>query len=166
MKKKYIILLAVTVVLVALDQATKYWIMSLYRLGETLPVVPGFFNITYVRNTGAAFSFLANADAAFRVPFFMILPTVALLGIGYVFRKTPDHHHLLIWGLALTVSGALGNLIDRVVFESVTDFLHFHWMNRYHFPMFNVADIAISVGVGLLLLDLMKKESKTTSPAR
>ena len=166
MSRKYWILLGVVGVLVGLDQVTKYWIMSIYRIGETLPVIPGVFNITYVRNTGAAFSFMANADPAFRIPFFLVLPLGALAGIGYVFRKTPETNRLLIWGLSLTVAGAIGNLIDRVIFESVTDFLHFHWWSRYHFPMFNVADIAICVGVGLLLLDLMKKEVKTPSPAK
>jgi signal peptidase II len=156
--KKYWILIGVGVIGVALDQFTKTWIMDAYRLGETLPVLKGFFNLTYVRNTGSAFSFMANADPSFRVPFFLLLPSAALVGIGYVFSKTPVSDRWLIWGLSFTVSGAIGNLIDRVRFGSVTDFLHFHWMGRYHFPMFNVADIAIFVGVSMLMLDLWKKD--------
>ncbi len=166
MSRKYWILLGSVIIGVALDQLTKVWIMETYRLGETLSVISGFFNITYVRNTGAAFSFLAHADPAFRIPFFLALPSLALVAIGYVFRKTPETDRWLIWGLSLTVSGAIGNLIDRIIFGSVTDFLHFHWLGRYHFPMFNIADIAIFFGVVMLMIDLWKKDRKESQAKR
>ena len=89
MKRKYIILLILTVVIIVLDQWTKHLVLQRFRLGESIPVISGFFNLTYIRNTGAAFGLLANADPSFRVPFFLIVPVIALIAIGYIFRKIP-----------------------------------------------------------------------------
>jgi signal peptidase II len=164
MKKKYVILLGLTSIVIVLDQITKYWIHNNYRLGETLSVISGFFSLTYVRNTGAAFGLLAHADPAFRVPFFVVVPIVALIAIGYIFRRISDSDIKLSVALSLVIGGAIGNLIDRVVFGFVIDFLDFHWRYRYHFPAFNVADIAICVGVGILMLDLLRQD--TTPPGK
>jgi signal peptidase II len=134
---------------------TKYKVHWSFRLGESIPVIQGFFNLTYIRNTGAAFGILAQADPAFRVPFFVIVPLVALGAIAYIFRKIPAEDLKLSTALSLVISGAVGNLLDRVLLGYVIDFLDFHWGYRYHFPAFNVADIAICVGVGVLMLDLL-----------
>ncbi len=159
MKKKYLILLGLTSLSLVLDQVTKSLVHNSYRLGETLSVIPGFFNLTYVRNTGAAFGLLAHADPAFRVPFFVLVPITALFAIGYIFRKIADADLKMSVALSLVIGGAVGNLIDRMVFGFVIDFLDFHWRFRYHFPAFNVADIAICVGVGILMLDLLTQEN-------
>jgi signal peptidase II len=158
MKKKYWILALLPTITLVLDQWTKQLIVDRFHLGESIPVLTGYFSITYVRNTGAAFGFLASANPAFRVPFFMLVPTIALAVIIYLFRKLPDHDRRTAYALASVMGGAVGNLIDRVRFGYVVDFLDFHWRYQAHFPAFNVADTAICVGVGLLMLDLFKKE--------
>jgi signal peptidase II len=161
MKRKYQILIFLSVAIIFLDQWSKNVILSKFQLGESISVVSSFFNITYVRNTGAAFGFLATAHSAFRVPFFIIVPLVALLIIGLMFRRLPDREVLMSSALALVMGGAVGNLIDRVQHGFVVDFLDFHWKYSAHFPAFNVADSAICVGVGLMMLDAAKKEGKS-----
>ena len=163
LQRKYLILVILTLVVIVLDQFTKSLIIQHFRLGESIPILSGFFNLTYVRNTGAAFGFLAQADPAFRIPFFVIVPVLALLVIGYVFRRIPANDVKLSVALALVMGGALGNLIDRASFGFVVDFLDFHWRYTYHFPAFNVADSSICVGVGILMLDLFTKEERSSN---
>jgi signal peptidase II len=163
LKKKYIILLAVSAVTIGSDQLTKYLVTSKFRLGESIPVLQDFFNLTYVRNQGAAFGMLAQADPTFRVPFFILVPLIALITIAVVFKKLADQDVKFAFSLSLVVAGAIGNLIDRVKLGFVVDFLDFHWRGAYHFPAFNIADSAICVGVGLIMVDLIfysKKENK------
>ena len=159
-KLKYKILTLLTVLVVVLDQVTKSMILQRFGLGMTIPVIPNYFNLTYVQNQGAAFGFLAQSDPSFRVPFFMIVPTIALVSIGVIFRRLPDGDLKMASALSLVVAGALGNLIDRLALGFVVDFLDFHWQWGYHFPAFNVADSAICIGVGLLMLDLFQKDKK------
>lgn len=155
LKRKYFILFVLTAFVIVLDQYTKMVVVERFRYGETLSVIQGFFNLTYVRNTGAAFGLLAHANPAFRIPFFVIVPLVALVAIAFIFRKIPDTDFKLSTALSLVIGGAVGNLIDRVQLSYVVDFLDFHWKYLYHFPAFNVADMAICVGVGVLMLDLL-----------
>jgi signal peptidase II len=157
--RKYKVLLSLTSIIIILDQFTKYLIVERFRLGESFPMIPNFFNLTYVQNKGAAFGILAHADPAFRVPFFVIIPFIALGSIAYVFRKLPASDLKLSVALSMIISGALGNLIDRVRLGYVVDFLDFHWTWNYHFPSFNVADSAICIGVGLVMLDLFTEDS-------
>ena len=159
---KWIMLFAVMPLVIVLDQLTKAQILERFRLGESVPVFNSFFAITYVQNTGAAFGLLAGAHPAFRVPFFIMVPLVALAAIAIVFRKIAASDLKLSAALSLVVGGAVGNLIDRVRLGYVVDFLDFHLNYRAHFPAFNVADSAICVGVGLLMLDLVieKPEGK------
>ena len=165
-KRKYIVLFLLTAFVICLDQVTKLVVVERFRYGESIPVLPGFFNLTYIRNTGAAFGLLAHADPAFRIPFFVIVPLVALVAIAFIFRKIPDRDLKLSSALSLVIGGAVGNLIDRVKLSYVVDFLDFHWKYEYHFPAFNVADMAICVGVGILMLDLLMQPSPaaTESP--
>lgn len=160
-KWKYLILFVVTSLIIGMDQLTKFWILQRFRLGETLPIVINFFNFTYVQNKGAAFGLMSQADPRFRVPFFIIVPLIALGSIAYVFRKIPDKDVKLALALSLVISGAIGNLIDRLELGYVVDFLDFHWHWGYHFPAFNVADSAICVGVGILMLDLFLQNGTT-----
>ncbi len=153
--KKYYVLAGIVPLVIFLDQLTKYAIIQKYRLGETTPVLTGFFNFTYIRNTGAAFGIFAQAHPSFRVPFFVAVPLLALAAIGYIFKKIAPSDLKLASALALVVGGAIGNLIDRVSLGYVVDFLDFHWSYQYHFPAFNVADSAICVGVAVLMLDLL-----------
>ena len=153
--ERFKLLLLLTPPLVIFDQATKYYIDSTFALHQSLTVIENFFNITYVRNKGAAFGILANSS--FRIPFFISITLVALIGIVIYLSKLKPEQKLLNTALSLIFGGALGNLIDRVRFGEVVDFLDVHWY-RHHWPAFNVADSAICIGVGLLLLDLYFEE--------
>jgi len=159
LRRKYIILLALVAVLVVGDQLTKLVVLQKFRLGESISILPGLFNLTYIRNTGAAFGLFAHADPMFRIPFFVLVPLLALGAIAYIFRKIPDSDVHLSVALSLVVGGAVGNLIDRITLGYVVDFLDFHWKYRYHFPAFNIADSAICVGVGILMLDLLLQKT-------
>ncbi len=141
----------VALAIVLLDQATKLWVVSSLRLHESVPLIEGFFDLTYVRNTGAAFSLFAGRSAAFRVPFFVAVSVAAVIGIAVYVHRTPASERLVLAGCAFVLGGALGNLIDRVLSGDVVDFLDLHWRG-WHWPAFNVADSFITVGVALLVL--------------
>lgn len=165
MKRKYIIFFATFALMVLLDFVTKAYISSTMLLHESFPVIEGFFNITYVRNPGAAFSFLADAPAAFRSIFFITVTSVAIVCILYYVIKDTFEDPLMTFGLSLIMSGAVGNLIDRVRLGEVVDFIDVY-IGSYHWPAFNVADSAITVGAFLLILEIFragKKHAGSTS---
>jgi len=139
------------------DQATKICVDRSMRLFDSIPIVDRFFHITYLRNRGAAFSFLS--DASWRLPFFITISMIAALVILIAFRKLRDDQKLAQISLAMIFSGAIGNLIDRVRLGEVIDFLDVHWY-RHHWPAFNVADSLICVGVLLLAIDMMLEEKR------
>jgi signal peptidase II len=144
-------LLWLSLFILVLDQATKLWIVAVFRLYERLPVLP-VLEITRLHNSGAAFSFLADAGGWQRW-FFVGLAAAASLGITVWLRHLdPRQQPLVAVGLAAILGGAVGNVIDRLLHGHVVDFIHFHW-SEYWFPAFNVADIAITTGAGLLILD-------------
>jgi signal peptidase II len=152
---RYRTLLIVSAVVLILDQVSKLYIDSRLALHQSLTVLENFFHITYVRNKGAAFGILS--DSAIRIPFFITVSTLAAVGILWYLRRLRDDQRLLNFSLSLIFSGAVGNLIDRIRLGEVIDFLDAHWY-QYHWPAFNVADSAITVGVGLLLVDLWLEE--------
>ena len=151
MKSKYILLISLAGFTVVLDQITKLLMTGLLELHQAMEIVPNFFNFTYVRNTGAAFGLLSKAPESFRVPFFIIIPLVALTVIILIFKKTKETELLMITSLSLILGGAIGNFIDRVRFGYGVDFVDLHWFNKYHWPAFNIADMAIVIGVALLI---------------
>ena len=158
MNAKYLILLAVSAGVLVVDQATKIYVDRSMQLYQSITVIDHFFNITYLRNKGAAFSFLATASA-WRLPFFILVSTIALVVIAVVFRRLRPDQPFTAFSLALIFSGALGNLIDRVRLGEVIDFLDVHWYT-HHWPAFNVADSAICVGVFLLAIDMYLEERR------
>lgn len=117
-------------------------------------LIPGFWNFKYVENPGAAWGFLADADERFRIPFFHVVSLIALALVGWFFHHVPRDQHRLRVALTLIVGGAVGNYIDRLLHGYVIDFIDWHVGGR-HFPTFNVADSALTVGVSLLLLDMI-----------
>ena len=150
---RYVLLALISAITVLLDQATKLQIMQGMRLHESIPVVPDFFSITYIRNPGAAFGIMASSSDGFRLVFFGLTSIFALVLLGTIlYRLKPDD-----WGGQLSVAavfgGAIGNLLDRVRFGEVIDFLDVY-VGAYHWPAFNVADAAISVGVCFLAFHL------------
>ncbi len=134
-------------------------VMARFSLHESLPVIPGFFDLTYVRNPGAAFGFLAQASPAFRSFFFSAVAVVAVFLILYFIIRHKEGTLLQTAALSLISGGALGNLLDRVRFGEVVDFLDFY-VGSYHWPAFNVADSAISAGACLLLYEIFRKKGK------
>lgn len=152
-------ILAITMVLVLpLDQVTKAFITARFKLYESVTVIENFFNITYVRNKGAAFGILS--DSVYRIPFFLTVTAVAVVGLLWYLLRTREDSPWLHTALSLILSGALGNLIDRIRFGEVIDFLDVHWY-QHHWPAFNVADSAITIGVVLMLLDMWRHEHRS-----
>lgn len=158
--RKYITLAVVSALIILVDQITKIYIHTNYQLGESTPIIPGFFNITYVRNLGAAFGFLGETHPQFRTIFFLAMPPVAMLIIIAILRGVAATDKWQVIALSAVFGGAIGNYIDRVQFRYVIDFLDFHWREIYTWPAFNVADSAIVLGmIGLVII--MAKEAKT-----
>jgi signal peptidase II len=141
-------LVALAVVLA--DQATKALVERTLVLHETIPVTP-FFALSYVRNTGAAFGVLAAAPVGVRLPLFLAVTVVATAAVLSYLRRTPADQRWRVAALGAILGGALGNLLDRVRYGEVVDFLDLHW-GGLHWPAFNVADAAITVGVAIVLL--------------
>ncbi|HYF95762.1 MAG TPA: signal peptidase II [Symbiobacteriaceae bacterium] len=141
------ILLALTVV--ALDQFTKWLVSTRLEEFAEVPVIEGFFSLQHVRNPGAAFGMLADQRWLF-----IGVTLVAVAGMLYYLRRPEGRQGMVPWALGLLLGGAVGNLIDRIRFGKVVDFFLFYWRD-YLFPNFNVADIAINVGVGLFILHLV-----------
>lgn len=152
MKKKYLLLTVIATVLIVLDQLVKIYVHTHFQLGESVPVIPNYFNLTYVRNFGAAFGFLSESHPQFRELFFLSIPPIACAIILWILRKVEDGDYLQIIPLSAIFGGAIGNYIDRLRFRYVIDFLDFHFQNYYSWPAFNIADSAIVVGVLVLLI--------------
>jgi signal peptidase II len=157
LKNKYLWVGCIISSIVILDQVTKYLIETRVRLHDTITVIPGFFNITHVRNRGAAFGILASAPQLWRSLFFITVTLIAVAVIAVLIRKT--HERLLVISFALIAGGAIGNLIDRIRYSEVVDFVQWY-VKTYYWPSFNVADSAISIGVGLLVIDMVFQNSK------
>jgi signal peptidase II len=163
MKIKYLLLASIGGVIISLDQLTKTYIHTHFALGESLTVIKNFFDITYVKNPGAAFGILAAANPAFRETFFAVIPLIAMTVIIGLLRTTDDNQKLTIFSLSLVFGGAIGNYIDRLRFKYVIDFLYFHIKEIYYYPAFNVADSAIVVGVTILIAQIVFAKKKATA---
>ena len=145
--------LSISAAVVALDLYTKHLIEAAFQFGEQLKIT-AFFDLVRYHNEGAAFGFLNDAGG-WQKWFFTAISVFAVIVITYLIKKNPSQK-LFCFGLALVLGGAIGNLYDRITLGYVVDFLNFH-INDWYWPAFNVADSAICVGVGLLLLDSFKK---------
>lgn len=141
---------------VLLDQATKLYVHNTFALYESRPVVENFFALTYVRNSGSAFGLLARSNPDVLRIFFPAITVLALALLLWYLWRLPAAQTLTLWGVCLVIGGAVGNGIDRFRIGQVIDFLDVHWYGVYHWPAFNVADSAICVGVGLLILDAFR----------
>jgi len=151
---KYGRLLLIAGTIVITDQITKAVVLAKMALYQSIIVIPGFFNLTHIHNPGGAFGFLAQQDAIVRVAVFLVASTVAIGLIFMFYRQIPRSHPVLASGLALIFGGAIGNLIDRLRIGKVVDFLDFY-IGSLHWPAFNVADSAITVGVAIFLVHLV-----------
>ena len=147
--------LAVIATIAALDQLTKFLVTRELPLLDTIAVIPGLLNLTHVRNSGVAFGFLNSADFAYKPAVMAVFALVALVGVGLYAAQLPMSHRWARVGLALIIGGAAGNLVDRARQGYVVDFVDAYWRG-WHFWAFNVADAAITVGVAVLILDLLR----------
>lgn len=139
-----------------LDQATKYAVIFTMPRGSSIPIMPGF-ELVHITNRGAAFGIFHDASPVFRILFFGTVTVVCIWLLISWLGTTPPTQKLQRWGLLLILGGALGNVKDRVIFGEVTDFIHVYYKS-YSWPAFNIADSAICVGVGLILLVLIRQK--------
>ncbi len=156
MTAKLRIFLAIISIALPLDQLTKLWINNNLKINfDRIEVIEGFFYITHVRNPGAAFGMLSDADPSWRVGFFIGISILASILVISFYRSLDADDRYSAVSLGLIFSGAVGNLIDRIRYHEVIDFLHFRLWQNYSWPDFNIADSCIVVGVGLLMLQVL-----------
>jgi signal peptidase II len=156
-KNKYIKLAVIAGGVVLFDQLTKALVLRTVPLNKTIPVINGFFNLTHIYNPGGAFGLMANLSATLRSIIFLFISSLAVGVIFYFYKKTPAHYTFLAAAFALIFGGAIGNLIDRIRLGMVIDFLDFY-LGNLHWPAFNVADSAISIGIGIFLYHIVFKK--------
>jgi signal peptidase II len=154
--------LLVALAVVALDQATKWWVEHALAFGTSVYVLP-VFDLVHVRNTGAAFSFLAQ-ESGWQRELFLLIGLGASIWIVWMLARAGRAQTLFCIALSLILGGAVGNVIDRLRLGAVVDFLHFHW-GAHYWPAFNVADSAITCGALLLILDAFRQGRKARSEA-
>ncbi len=151
---KYARLALVTAVIVALDQLSKALVLSHMPLYGSIEVIPGLFRLTHIHNPGGAFGFLAGMDESHRRLVFLFVSSIAAVVVLVLYHRSPATHPAMSFGFALIFAGALGNLIDRFRFGIVVDFLDF-FIGRYHWPAFNIADSAITVGITIFVFHVL-----------
>jgi len=154
----------IAAVIVLLDQVVKAVVRSELTLNESVTVIPGFFDLTRVHNTGTAFGFMNATDFPFKTLVLACVAVAALVALAMYAASLPVNQWLARTGLALILGGAAGNLIDRVAQGYVVDFVDLYW-SGWHFWAFNVADASITVGVALMILDLLGAGSRHVSRA-
>jgi signal peptidase II len=162
--RRYGVLGVVVLTIIMVDQVTKAYIDGSMYLHESISIIPGYFNLTYIRNPGAAFGIMGTTSSGFRLVFFFLTSILAMGLLITIFLRLDPRDW---WGqltIASIFGGAIGNFIDRLQYGEVIDFLDFY-INGYHWPAFNVADSAISVGVvSLLLLFAFEKRKPDLTP--
>jgi signal peptidase II len=146
---------AIAASIFALDRATKWIIEARVPLLDRIPVIPGFFDIVHSQNSGAAFGMFSDSQSPWRTFFLILFSIAALVVVGGMLWNARKLDRPTFYGISLIFGGAMGNVFDRIAWGRVTDFLEFY-LGQYAWPAFNVADSAIVVGSGLLVLDLLK----------
>jgi signal peptidase II len=161
-RKNIVLFIFGVIAVIVLDQITKAVIREKLFMYGSHKVIDGFFSLVYVMNPGAAFGFLAGAPEIFRYLFFISVTVLAILLIIYYILKSKSQDVLIVISLTLIFGGAVGNLIDRMRFGAVVDFLDFY-IGTWHWPAFNVADSAISIGAVLMIWEMLVSRKKTSS---
>jgi signal peptidase II len=160
LKNKYLQAGSIAGIVLVLDQITKYIVERRISLHDVMTVIPGFFNLTHVRNKGAAFGILSGLPESWRSAFFIMITIIAVAAIIILIIKT--HERLSVYAFSLIAGGAVGNVIDRIRYGEVVDFIQWY-VKSYYWPSFNVADSAISIGVALLAVEMLfgKRQEQT-----
>jgi signal peptidase II len=161
--KRYVIVFLTVLAIIGLDQLTKYMVCESLPLHHQREVVKNFFHIVHVRNPGIAFGLLTQEGAKYRIPMLILVSAVAIFIICYFLYQIKDGSWLQNACFSLLLGGAIGNLIDRFRIGEVIDFLDVHWYSEFHWPAFNVADSAITIGIVLLGLDTLLSMKKKKS---
>ncbi len=151
MKRKSLYLFGTGVIIVLLDQFTKGSVLRNFEEGQTLEVIQNYFNITYVRNYGAAFGLFSKIQSDIRSAFFLVIPPIAMIVILFMLKTVTQEEKIKILALCSVFAGAVGNYIDRLRFGYVVDFLDFHYHKEWVWPAFNVADMSIVCGISILI---------------
>ncbi|MEK6196146.1 MAG: signal peptidase II [Deltaproteobacteria bacterium] len=154
---KYFFLISIAALVAILDQAIKLLVLAKIPAYGSIVVIPGFFDLTHIYNTGGAFGFLAGKSSLFRHLFFLTASAIAMGMIVYLYLKTPREFLFLRSGLAMILGGAVGNVIDRIRLGKVVDFLDLY-VKDLHWPAFNIADSAITVGILIFIYHLLLKK--------
>jgi signal peptidase II len=162
MKRKYWVLLIFFLGILSLDQWTKSLIVHRLLLYQKIEVIQGFFNIIHVRNTGGAFGIFGGERGGLGSILFVLVSVIAIGVIVFLFVKIREDEKTLALSFSLILSGAIGNLIDRLRYGEVIDFLDFY-LSSTHWPAFNIADSAICIGIGLMALELLKHDHKRST---
>ena len=158
MKQKYLILFSLSGLVLCLDQLTKHFVHSRFALGQGHDLIPSVLALTYTRNNGFAFGLLQKAPASLQQIFFIGVPVFALILIVLIFIKLQDNQMLTSLALTTILGGAIGNLIDRLQYGYVIDFINVHWRDSFHMPAFNIADCSIIVGVLIMFFNTLMQE--------
>lgn len=166
MSARWPVLLPLAAAAVVLDQWTKSWADAQLRFRGVVTILEGVFDLRYSRNTGAFFSFGADWEPGFRRAFFIAGSLVAMALIASVARSLKPTQARLRWAMTLLLAGAAGNMIDRVRRGEVTDFLHLHIGELFHWATFNAADVYIAAGLVLLVLDVLRPQGTARAPVQ
>jgi len=152
----------VAALVVALDRLTKWLVETYVSAMDTYRVIPGFFDIVHSRNRGVAFGIFNDSTSEWRTAMLIVLSVAAVIFVSAMLWRPERLDRTSRWGLALILGGAAGNVIDRIAWGQVTDFLEFY-VGSYHWPTFNVADSAIVIGSGLLLIELLRPKRQAAN---
>lgn len=163
MRNKYLFLFVISSALIVVDQYTKFMVTLHIPLNYSVKVVEGFFNLTHIRNSGVAFGIFSEQNSELKPYLLIFVSIVAIMAIMVIFHQTEKDKRLVQTGLVLVFSGAIGNLIDRVIHKEVIDFLDFYVENQ-HWPAFNVADSCITIGVMLMAADMLVNHNPSAPP--
>ena len=163
LRNKYLFLFVISSSLIVIDQYTKFMVTLHIPLSYSINVVEGFFNLTHVRNSGVAFGIFSEQNSQLKPYLLIFVSIIAIIAILIIFHQTEKEKKMVQGGLVLVFSGAIWNLIDRVLHKEVIDFIDIFFNNR-HWPAFNVADACITIGVMLLAVDLLVNSKPFNSP--
>jgi len=160
---KYLFLFVISSALIVIDQYTKFMVTLHIPLNYSVKVVEGFFNLTHIRNSGVAFGIFSEQNSELKPYLLIFVSIIAIMAILVIFHQTEKNKRLVQTGLVLVFSGAIGNLIDRVLHKEVIDFIDFFVENQ-HWPAFNVADSCITIGVMLMVADMLVNGESSKPP--
>jgi signal peptidase II len=159
LSNRYLQLFLASNILIILDQYTKMWVNTHIPKHRFIMVIDNFFAITHIRNPGVAFGLFADGPSEYKTYVFIGFSIIAIVAILIFFHQTPRENKMVRVALILIFSGAIGNMIDRILYHEVIDFLDFFY-GSYHWPAFNIADSCITIGVMLMFLDLIQAGKK------